>query len=294
MKIYEFCLYYNEADALGIKQREASRWIDELHLCEATQTFRARDKPSNLAASDDFTKVHIFDSKARFHPEYKWGVSRYAPFFRKKDMARKNETLQRNFVHEVLAPEDDDIVILSDVDEIIDSRHADEIVEAAKKHGVVSLRIHHTLFFLNLYSTNWHEIWPGSPQDYAYRIFVMTGKHFRTMKYTSDRIRRLGEWGKLGGEVHLMEGMRGFHHSWLGDEKAALAKLKAYAHHMDHHSAELVDSNTGEASVEKLGQMIREGRSIFPGNQLEVRDFEKVPQLTVVSDNPDRYAHLVL
>lgn len=294
MKIYEFCLYYNEREALEIKRREASRWIDELHLCEATQTFRGKPKPMALGQSDDFMKVHVLDAESRFHPEYKWGLSRLAPFFRKKDMSRKNETLQRNHVHAVLDPADDDIIILSDVDEIIDSRHADEIVEAAKKHGVVSVKLHHTLFYLNLYSTNWHELWDNAPEDYAFRVFVMTGDHFKRMTHTSDSLRRKGEWGRLGGKVHLLEGMRGFHHSWLGDEQAALQKLKAYSHALDDHSADLVDTETGEVTADRIGAMIREGRSIFPGNILKICDFDEIAPLSAVTEHLEDYTNLVL
>jgi hypothetical protein len=264
-----------------------------LHLCEATRSFRGQPRPVALTQADDFARLHVLDAASRFHPEYRWGFSRHAPFFRRKDVARKNETIQRNHVHDVLDLEDDDIVILSDVDEIIDSRHADEIVEMARKHGVISIRMHHSLFFLNLYSTNWHELWDGAPPDYAYRVFVMTGRYFRARRFTSDRIRRLGEWGRLASEVTLLGGMRGFHHSWLGDEKAALAKLQAYSHQVSDHVGELYDG-AGAASLDRLGRMIREGRSIFPGNRLEVRGFDEIEPLGYVAENAERFAHLVL
>ncbi len=293
MKIFEFNLFYNEHDALTIKQGEAARWVDELHLCEATRTFRGQARASSGLQADDFLRIHQFDGD-RFHPEYKWGLSRYAPFFRRKDMARKNETMQRNAVHELLSPEDDDIVILADVDEIIDSRHAEAIIAAAREHGIVSIRLRHTFFFLNLFSTRFHEAWPGSPPDYAYRVFVMTGAYLNTMRRTSDRLRRLGEWNRLGGEVHLMDGYRGTHHSWLGDAETAFTKLKSYAHRTEEHDPDLVDAASGEITLARLAQAISKGRSLFPGDRLEQRAPADAALLPFVADNPDKFSHLMM
>jgi hypothetical protein len=294
MAIYEFCMFHNEHDVLTLKRQESGKWVDELHLVESNRTFKGSERPLVLPPSGDFLKTHIYDGATRFHPGSQWGVSRKFPFFRRKKMARKNETLQRNFVHEVLAEvADDDLVILSDVDEIIDSRHADEIVDAVRKHGAVSIEMHHTLFYLNLYSTNWHEVWPGSPTNYAYRVFVMTGERLRNLREKSDHLRRRGEWGQLGGEIHLLHGMKGFHHSWLGDEDAALEKLNSYAHSLHEHRPELADEN-GEVTRETLAKFIRSGESIFPGNEVEIRSFEQVEPLVSVRENPTKYARVML
>ena len=293
MKVYEFNLFHNEEEALSIKRLEASRWIDELHVCEASRTFRGAPRPQSGLRDDDFVKVHRFDG-GRFHSEYAWGPSRYFPYFRRKDMARKNETLQRNAVHDVLDPLADDIVVLADVDEIVDSRHADEIISEARRHGVVSVRLRHTFFFLNLFSKRFHAAWPGSPPDYAYRVFVMTGDYFNRMRRSSDRLRRLGEWNRLGEEITLLDGYRGFHHSWLGDEYAAMAKLGAYAHRAEEHDPGLIDPATGEYGLDRVAQAIREGRSLFPGDELERRPLEPANALSSVAEDPARYDHLVM
>ena len=125
-------------------------------------------------------------------------------------MARKNETMQRNYVHEVLSPEANDIVILADIDEIVDHTLAQELIDLARKHGVVSVELHHTMFYLNLFSQNWHELWDGAPENYAYRLFVMTGEHFNTMKYTSNSLRRDGEWGYINGKYIWKKAFTGF------------------------------------------------------------------------------------
>ncbi len=294
MKIHEFCMFHNEQSALELKMRESGKWVDELHLCESNRTFRCGPRKLALPAETAFLKPHVFDGEARFHPAYQWGISRYFPFFRKKKMARKNETLQRDHVHEVLAGvADSDVIVLSDIDEILDPAHADEVIEAARKHGIISVEMHHTLFYLNLYSTNWHEVWPGSPPNYAYRLFAMTGARFRELKRGSDNLRRRGEWGRLSSKVHLLKGFKGFHHSWLGDEAAALEKLQSYAHSVSEHRPDLVGPD-GKVTKEALGRFIRAGESIFPGNVLEIRSFEESPPLPGIRENPARYAALIL
>jgi hypothetical protein len=294
MKIYEFCMFHNEHAALEIKAAESAKWVDELHLCESSLTFRGGKRNLAIPKIAEFIRPHVFDAETHFHPPYSWGPSRHFPFFRKKDMARKNETLQRDHVHKVLADvADDDIVILSDVDEIIDARFADEIVDAVKKRSLVSVELHHTLFYLNLYSTNWHEVWPGSPKNYAYRVFAMTGARFRDLPCQSDRLRRLGEWNKLAGWVPLLHGFKGFHHSWLGDEATALDKLASYAHSAHEHRADLLDAE-GNISPERVRELIRSRRSLFEGNQLEMRGFDEIEPLESVMAKLDKYRALLL
>ena len=293
-KIYEFCMFHNEHDVLEIQIAESRKWVDQLILCESNRTFKSGERKLVLPPSDDFVRTEVFDGAQRFHPEYAYGLSRYFPYFRKKKMARKNETMQRNFVHEVLFDiADDDLLVLGDVDEIVDSRYADEIVDQARKHGAVSIEMHHTLFYLNLYSRNWEEVWPRSMPNYAYRVFVMTGAAMRKIGVKSDPLRRRGEWGQLSKSIKLLKGFKGFHHSWLGDERAALDKLGSYAHSVSEHRPELVDEK-GEVTMETLARFIRSGVSIFPGHELEIRSFDEVAPLTTVASDPDRFAHLIL
>ena len=293
-------MFHNEFAALDIKLAEARHWVDEVHMCESSRTFQNATRAPVLQPGDPLLPAdprlhcHLFDGAGRFHPAFKWGPSRYFPFFRKKKMARHNETMQRNYVHEVFADiADDDIIILSDSDEILDSRRADELVEAVRKYGLVSVELHHTLFYLNLYSLNWHEVWPGSPPNYAYRAFILTGHHFRKLREGSDRLRRRGEWGRLAKEIPLLKGFHGYHHSWLGDAAAAAAKLQSYAHSLDEHRIGLTDSD-GSLSLAKLGELIRSGESLFEGHRLDVRDFSVTQPLRGISDNHTKYRDLIL
>lgn len=55
----------------------------------------------------------------------------------------------------ILSANDEDIVILSDVDEMILNEYFEEIIEIAKQKEIMTIKLHFTLFYFNLYSTNW-------------------------------------------------------------------------------------------------------------------------------------------
>jgi len=306
MKIYEFCPYYNEAVVTNIKIEENSGWVDELHLVEANRTFRFDPKPyhfspnhpapENKTGANSTVVYHKLDGDRLFRGKTHWGPSHFFPYFRKKDSARTNEMIQRNHVHQVLHPDDDDIVILSDIDEIIDSRHADYVVDMARRHGIITVRLHHTLFFLNLYSQNWHEIWDGgnAPRDYSYRTFVMTGRHFNALPYKSDRLRRKGEANKLASSITCLPEITGFHHSWLGDAASIAGKIKAYSHSLSDHSADIIDANTGEISTDKIRDLVRGRKSIFAGHQLEIRPPDDPPMLGAITRNMAEYSKFMI
>jgi hypothetical protein len=170
---------------------------------------------------------------------------------------------------------DDDIVVLSDIDEIIDPRYWEEIEFAARKHGIVTLGLHLTFYFFNLYSSDW----PGPP-DYTYRVYVMTGKYFNQMRTTSDQLRKLGEAGRLQASVHRLPGKMGFHHSWLGDDQFVVSKLNSYSHSTADHISEIYRED-GSVNLEAIKRILKRRVSLFgSGHQLMVDD--KIPLLQTV------------
>lgn len=292
MTIHFFCLFYNEARCADLMIAESQSWIDQIHICESNRTFRGGTKEYLFASDSPKVVHHRYDGASRFHPPSQWGPSRQFPYFRKKDMARNNETLQRNYVHEVVQPAADDIVILGDLDEILDARHAQYLVDQTRKHGVISVKLHHTMFYLNLFSRNWHALWDNAPEDYAYRVFLMTGAYFNTMRHTSDSLRRAGEWGRHAGKIHLEPDFMGFHHSWLGDSALAAQKLAAYAHSASDHRSDMGEDP--EAVKTRIAQLIAAKQSLFDGHVLEAVPMDQAPHLPTVAANPAAYADLVV
>jgi hypothetical protein len=281
MKVYECCPFFNELLVARLKLEESKGWVDELHVAEADHTFKYTAKPYVWNIQNE--RVHHLKVRGEevFRGAQHWGISRRFPFLRKKSSALRNETVQRNLSFSKIDPQASDIVILADIDEIIDSRFADRITEATKRHEIITVPLHFTMYYLDLFSVNWHEVWPGSPSDYAYRVFVMTGEKFNSLPMSPDRLRKLGEVGKLCGSVHRFEEIAGFHHSWLGDERAIASKMKAYSHEPHEHSQAL-----HHCSDEDLHSVLRErlrcGQSLFDGHRLEIRDETQVSFLRSV------------
>ena len=174
--------------------------------------------------------------------------------------------MQRNASVKFIDPKDEDIVILSDVDEIIASEFSDEIVWATRKHGIITVKLHLSNFYFDLFVDGW----PGPP-DYSYRVFVMTGKHFRSMPYTPDHLRKAGESGKLMNDVFCLEDFAGFHHSWIGDTDDMLAKINAYSHDPEDHDRDILDPR-GRVNPSQIRFFLESKRSLFSGRSLYTQD----------------------
>jgi hypothetical protein len=188
-----------------------------------------------------------------------------------------NEAVQRNLSCSNVRANDDDIVVLSDIDEVIDPKAWPEIESAAREHGIVTLGLHLTFYFFNLFVS----AWPGPP-DYTYRVFVMTGKYFNNMKMTSDKLRKLGEAGKLVSSVFRLPGKMGFHHSWLGDENFVLNKLQSYSHSPADHAREIYQED-GSVNYASLGEILKQRDSLF-GREHKLIVNNEIPLLKSVED----------
>jgi hypothetical protein len=248
MKVYEYSPFFNEARVLQIKLREADRWVDEVHLCEADRTFSYSPKPLYLASIlkqqahgpqlERRVRAHALVSdgvfrapsaEAIYYDPSRHGVGDFDRWYWQLlsgNAAYHNEAVQRNRAISVLARHvrDDDLVILSDVDEIIDSRHAEFIASETAKHGIITVKLHYSVFYLNLFTASNH----GMPH-FSYRLFVMTGRYFRTLPFSPDYLRKRGIEGGFRDFIHCPEQVLGFHHSWLDHEQNAFPKLQAFA-----------------------------------------------------------------
>lgn len=269
---------------LDLKVKEGSTWIDEFNITESDLTFKYDYKGYNL----DCSQVnHIKIEGNRDFIKTYYGFKRAAPFFGKKSGAWKNEAFQRNRACQINQIDDDDIIILSDIDEIIDSRYATDLIELVKKHKIITIKLRFTMFFMNLFSTNWHEVFTYTPRDYAYRVFLIEGGYFKKMRFTSNKLRRLGEGGKLSSTVFCFDQFAGFHYSWLGGYKSALNKINAYAHDLKDHGNEIVDSSDVE---EYIKQKILNSESIFDNHKLEITPADACPKLESIERNYQEYA----
>jgi hypothetical protein len=238
VRIVEFCPFFNERKIAELKVKEAGYWIDELHFCEANKTFEYEDKASMfdtalLGPKVKYHRLHadeLFDPSA---PEVSYydvstcGANDFDDWYwhlLSHNYAYHNEAVQRNrctLLNEIVS--EDDIVILSDVDEFIDSRFADRIVDLVSRHQIITVRLHFSVFYLNLFCDKSH-----GAGDFSYRVYAMTGRHFRKMPFTSDYLRKKGIAEGLVRTVHCPDEFMGFHHSWLQYQSNAFDKQRAF------------------------------------------------------------------
>lgn len=275
MKIYECCPFNNENFIASIKIAENKSWVDELHITECDRTFKYGNKGYTYDGDPSgMVKYHKMSGKELFKRTV-YRISRTPWFIKKNTFAWHNEEVQRNVACSRISPEDDDIVILSDIDEIIDSSMAEKVIYNAKRHNIITIKIHFSLYYFNLFSSGW-----GGAPDYSYRVFIMTGKYFNKMKMTSNELRYLGTHGKLIDEIYCMEEFAGFHHSWLGDEEFIKNKVLSYAHAREDHDPLLFD-NKGSVNVEYIKKCLKECKSIF-GDQHKLHINNSIKMLGAV------------
>ncbi len=146
-------MYYNEATVADLAVKEMSGFVNQLLVVEGNRTFQYGAKKYNFQHGN--------------HPQVKYFPEDFDLLFQGKRLRRKqswpfltisidawsNERVQRNLVASKLQPADDDYVILGDIDEILDSRQWEEIVFYTNRHGIVTVGLHHTMYFVNLFAT---------------------------------------------------------------------------------------------------------------------------------------------
>ena len=267
MLIHEFSSFYNENLIADLKVTENSSWVDFFHFSESDRDFRFNPKDFNYSGNSSQVLHYQINGKKEFHHDH-YRLTKSIKLVRKvRTDPWENDKRQRNFAIDKFHPKDDDILIFSDIDEIIDSRKYVELLEATKSRGIITIKLHYTLYYFNLFSKNW-----AGPPDYSYRVFLMTGNYYNSNNVNSDELRKAGERGDLMNSIYCYPEHGGFHHSWLGNEKEALKKIQAYPHASFEHDSNLYSSK-GEIIQENLANLIRSGKSVYGEDHvLEIRN----------------------
>ena len=293
MKIIECSPFFNENLVANIHIEESMKWVDQFHITESNYSFKMGKKDFNFTPEQQYPNLYyhkmdvanLYKENRRFIPYIDFSpVTKWHPKIY-RNTAWLNEAIQRNYTLWNADISDEDIVILSDIDEIIDSNNADIIVDAVKKKGIVTIKLHFSIFYFNLFCQQW-----GGPKEYSYRIFVVKGNILKKVFFNdSDCLRKLGERGQLEQDVYCFPDKMGFHHSWIGDEFFVLNKLKSYAHSYNDHSSAIIEN--GDYSIGALRKCIAYGESIFPGTELIVDDSIKLLDsiMEIQASNPQLF-----
>jgi len=260
VKILEACPFFCENLVASIKAENSAGIVDELHVVESDRTFQNSPKEYVFDAFAPHVRYAKLDG-IRLFTSSPWRLCRTPPFLMRSNPAWKNEATQRNLAADLLRKRvsDDDVVVFSDIDEIIDWRQRDLLLDAVRRHGIVTIRLHVTVFFANLFSLD-----EGGPPGYSYRVFLMRGKEFKRLGISSDTLRKRGEAGRLNGQIHCLDQTLGFHHSWLGDSDFILRKLNAYSHSKNEHDSSLLRDD--QYSIERIQEALQQRKSLFAGH----------------------------
>lgn len=271
VRILEACPFFCENLVAAVKADNAAGHVDELLVVESNRTFQNSPKEYVFDVARPHLRHEQLDGAKAF-TSWPWRLVRRPPFVARINPAWKNEAIQRNHAASLLRKRvsDDDVVVLSDIDEIIDWRHRDQLLDAVRRHGIVTVRLHVTVFFANLFSLD-----EGGPPGYSYRVFLMSGREFKRLDVTSDNLRKRGEAGRLCGQIHCIEQTMGFHHSWLGDSDFILRKLNAYSHGKDEHDHAILQG--GQYSIERIQEALRQRKSLFAGRLEAQPDIPLLP-----------------
>lgn len=281
MRILDCSPVHNELLVAEVKAHENALWMTETHLTEGDRTFKNRAKEDWVLPDRPWprTQVHRFRASAVFRGGL-WAVPLGPWYWRHSDCHWYNEAMQRNAALAQLDFDDDDIVILSDVDEILDSRHQDQLVACTQRHGMITVKLRVTHYRFDLFVRNW----PG-PDEYSYRVFLMTGRKLRRLGSTSDQLRKLGESGRLMNEVYCIPRPMGFHHSWLGDAMAAQTKIHAYSHKLSDHTSILRTRLGARLRPDVLRRRVENRRPLFDGVELiEDGEIELLSAMSALGD----------
>lgn len=284
MTIFNFSLFNNENLIAAIKLEEESSSVDEFHITESDRNFRYISKPFLFDNPSPKVKLHRINADKYFvGPHLR--LKRAKWFVTTEVNPWKNEAIQRNFGPHQVTPHDDDIVVMSDIDEIISRNQWEYLIQLVKEKGIITVKLHFTMYFFNLFSNNW----PGPP-DYSYRTFLMTGKHYKSLKISPDKLRKLGESGALVDSVYCPPEFAGFHHSWVGDRKFIANKLASYSH--DHEGDLYTDNGINEPNLERI---LKSNSSVYgKDHKLEKRDDIHLLESVELRRNQEPFQHLFL
>lgn len=270
-QVNEYCLFNGEQLIADIKFSEHWDFVDRFNIVESDRTFKNGKHIPSFRTTLDKVDYRVFNpGKAFTGNSFRPALP---PRFIKRDLNPwKNETIARDFMGSRLKPQKNDILIFSDIDEIIDSQKLPKVIEFAKEHGVVTVKLHFTLYFFNLFS----EAFFG-PEDYSYRVFIMTGEYYNSMTMSPDSLRKKGEAGELSKEIRCYPSFAGFHHSWIGDAEFVATKLASYSHGQEDHDAKLYDSNS-RIDISAVAELLNGKKSMY-GSKHKLRIRTDIPML---------------
>jgi beta-1,4-mannosyl-glycoprotein beta-1,4-N-acetylglucosaminyltransferase len=247
--IYDCFTYFNEKEILEIRINELAP-LKPIHvLIESKFTFTGKDKKLEYSCGDiKYENVIEFCAEVPNNGN-PWD----------------NEFAQRNYIKEALKsfnPNDDDIIIISDVDEI-------PSCEAVKKY---SLEMGQTFLMMNHYGGYLNLIYGRNSWPYC-KITT-----WGLLKNTTPNSVRLD-----GADTAVLQNA-GWHFGWMGGIDRAVTKFKSFS----HQEPEIQQYS----DYENLKQRLEKGQSIFGNEFIEICEIDESYPL-YLRENKHKFEKLI-
>ena len=259
-KIYDCFLFDHELDMLNLRLHEMGEHVDQFILIESTNSHAGKNKELYFQKHKDlFNKFkHKIEHIVIDLPNEVLYDPNPTP---KNDEDRLNwfrENYHRNYIKDVLKkinPNDDDIILISDIDEIWDN----DILNRLKNNQVSFDTFKTILQRWQYWNFKWdfeNMQWPGAAFCRWSYLKTTTPQEIRNVRYEQ--------------ETHLND-INGWHLSWFGNVEFNLHKLRNFAHQELSHTTK-----------ENLETMIKCGY-LFGGEKMVTLDWDYYP----------KYRHLI-
>ena len=259
-KIYDCFLFDHELDMLNLRLHEMGEHVDQFILIESTNSHAGKNKELYFQKHKDlFNKFkHKIEHIVIDLPNEVLYEPNPTP---KNDEDRLNwfrENYHRNYIKDVLKkinPNDDDIILISDIDEIWDN----DILNRLKNNQVSFDTFKTILQRWQYWNFKWdfeNMQWPGAAFCRWSYLKTTTPQEIRNVRYEQ--------------ETHLND-INGWHLSWFGNVEFNLHKLRNFAHQELSHTTK-----------ENLETMIK-GGYLFGGEKMVTLDWDYYP----------KYRHLI-
>ena len=268
-KIYDCFLFDHELDMLNLRLHEMNNHVDRFILIESRQSHTGKDKELYFQKHKNLFKEFLhkiehvivdLPNEVLYEP--------YPPGENEEDRLNKfRENYNRNCIKDVLeriGPDDDDIIIISDVDEVWD----DDILSRLKNNQVQFDTFKTILQRWQYWNFRWdfeNMTWPGPAFCRWSYLKTTTPQYIRNLRYEN--------------ETHLRD-VNGWHMSWFGSVECNMHKLRN-THHQELNIY----------TKEQVEKMINEGY-LFDGYKMIETDWDYFPKYRKLLEEGELYRYI--
>ena len=282
---YDCFPFFNELDLLEIRLNELSGVVDRFVLAEAELTHNGDRKPLYFDKHKErFAKfadkiIHIIVKEDDF------SVAGSGATFQERAWMREN--IQRNAISRGLAnAKDDDLVIVSDLDELPRSMSVTHAKEAIKDGEVLGFILNAYNFYANLRNVS-DPFWGNDPKMATVRTF-RDAFAYESSPYSHFVLRTVNE-GQTATRFRFIKPTErlsdaGWHFSYLGGAKAAVAKVRAF-NEMGLYARANLD--------EYVEKRIAQGKALFGGDHFLAEALDQTFPAYLLG-NREKFAHLIV